>query len=220
MVLETKKYTNKEVLVTPFGVGCEALRPLPELRLKDKIIVSSIKAFKPNYGVEYLIRAFKILSDRHPDTPLELWACGEGFLRTDLEELPRSLGIYDKVNFLGYIRHQEVPKYLSAFTVSVSESESFGVVVVEAQACAIRVVVSNIGGLPKVVEDDVTGFVVPPRNPEATVEAVEKIVIGSELRRKLSTNARSFVLNNYNRSDNLQLIVDVYKQAVQLKGPC
>jgi len=92
--------------------------------------------------------------------PLELWIGGEGYLRTDLEELTRSLGICDKVKFLGYIPHQEVPKYLNAFTVSVSvsESESFGVAVVEAQACGIPVVVSNIGGLPEVVKEGETGL--------------------------------------------------------------
>lgn len=223
MALETKKYTDKEVFVTPFGVDCEAFRPLPELRPKDKIIVGTIKALK-KYGIEYLIRAFKILSDRYPVMPLELCFGGEGYLRTDLEELARSLGIYDKVKFLGYIPHQEVPKYLNAFTVSVSasvsESESFGVAAVEAQACGIHVVVSNIGGLLEVVKDGATGFFVPPRNPEATAEAFEKILIDSELRRKLSINARSFVLKKFSRSDNLQLIVDVYKQAVQLKEPC
>jgi len=222
MALETKKYTNKEVFVTPFGVDCEAFKPLPELKPKDKMIIGTIKALKPKYGIEYLIRAFKILSDRHPDMPLELWIGGEGYLRTDLEELVRSLGICDKVKFLGYIPHQEVPKYLNAFTVSVSvsvsESESFGVAVVEAQACGIPVVVSNIGGLPEVVKDGETGFIVPPRSPEATAEAIEKILIDSELKRKLSINARNFVLKKYNWNDNIQLIIDVYRKAVQLRG--
>jgi len=123
---------------------------------------------------------------------------------------------------LDHIPHQEVPKYLNAFTVSVSvsvsESESFGVAVVEAQACGIPVVVSNIGGLPEVVKDGETGFIVPPRNPEATAEAIEKILIDSELKRELSINARNFVLNKYNWNDNIQLIIDIYRKAVQIRG--
>jgi len=222
MALETKKYTNKEVFVTPFGVDCEVFKPLPQLKPKDKIIIGTIKALKPKYGIEYLIRAFKILSDRHPDMPFELWIGGDGYLRKDLEELTRSLGIYHKVKFLGYIPHQEVPKYLNAFavsvSVSVSESESFGVAVVEAEACGVPVVVSNVGGLPEVVKDGETGFIVPARNPEATAEAIEKILIDSELKRKLSINARNFVLKEYNWNDNVQLIIDIYRKAVQLRG--
>jgi len=220
MALETKKYTNKEVFVTPFGVDCEVFKPLPELKPKDKIIIGTIKALKPEYRIEYLIRAFKILTDRHPDMPFELWIGGDGYLRKDLEELTRSLEIYHKVKFLGYIPHQEVPKYLNAFTVSVSvsERESFGVAVVEAEACGVPVVVSNVGGLPEVVRDGETGFVVPPGNPEATAEAIEKILIDSELKRKLSINARNFVLKEYNWNDNIQLITDIYRKAVQLRG--
>jgi len=125
------------------------------------------------------------------------------------------------VKFLGYIPHQEVPKYLNAFTVSVSvsvsESESFGVAVVEAEACGVPVVVSNVGGLPEVVRDGETGFVVPPRSPEATAEVIEKILIDSELKRRLSVNARKFVLKKYNWNDNIQLITDIYRKAVQLR---
>lgn len=149
-----------------------------------------------------------------------MWIGGDGYLRKDLEELTRSLGIYHKVKFLGYIPHQEVPKYLNAFavSVSVSESESFGVAVVEAEACGVPVVVSNVGGLPEVVKDGETGFIVPARNPEATAEAIEKILIDSELKRKLSINARNFVLKEYNWNDNVQLIIDIYRKAVQLRG--
>jgi len=59
---------------------------------------------------------------------------------------------------------------------------------------------------------------VPPGNPEATAEAIEKILIDSELKRKLSINARNFVLKEYNWNDNIQLITDIYRKAVQLRG--
>jgi len=224
MALETHKYTNKEVFVTPFGVDCEVFRPMPELKPKDRIVIGTIKALKPKYGVEYLIRAFKILSDKHPDMPLELWIGGDGYLRQELDELSQALGIGHKVKFLGFIPHEDVPRYFNAFTVSVSvsvsESESFGVAVVEAEACGIPVVVSNVGGLPEVVKDGETGFIVPPMNAEATAEAIEKILLDDELRERLSVNARNFVLENYNWNDNLRLITSIYNQALRVADLC
>jgi len=217
MAEETKKYTDKEVFVTPFGVDCEKFKPMPELKPKDKIIIGTIKALKPKYGIEYLIRAFKILVDKYPSLPLELYIGGEGYLKEELEKLVRSLNIEDKVRFIGFIPHDEVPRYFNMFTVSVSvsESESFGVAVLEAEACGVPVVVSNIGGLPEVVKDGETGFIVPPKNPEATANAIEKILLDEELRRKLSVNARNFVLDKYNWKGNFKLITEIYKEAIE-----
>jgi len=217
MAEETKKYTDKEVFVTPFGVDCEKFKPMPELKPKDKIIIGTIKALKPKYGIEYLIRAFKILVDKYPYLPLELDIGGEGYLKEELEKLARSINIEDKVRFIGFIPHDEVPRYFNMFTVSVSvsESESFGVAVLEAEACGVPVVVSNIGGLPEVVKDGETGFIVPPKNSEATANAIEKILLDEELRRKLSVNARNFVLDKYNWKDNFKLITEIYKEAIK-----
>jgi len=216
MAEETKKYTYKEVFITPFGVDCEKFKPMPEFKPKDKIIIGTIKALKPKYGIEYLVRAFKILVDKYPSLPLELYIGGEGYLKEELEKLVRSLNIEDKVKFLGFISNDEVPKYFNMFTVSVSvsESESFGVAVVEAESCGVPVVVSNIGGLPEVVKDGETGFIVPPKNPEATAHAVEKILLDEELRKKFSINARNFVLNKYNWEENFKLIIKIYKDAI------
>jgi glycosyltransferase involved in cell wall biosynthesis len=219
MAKETKKYTDKEVFVTPFGVDCEKFKPMPELKPKDKIIIGTIKALKSKYGIEYLIRAFKILVDKYPNLPLKLHIGGEGYLKEELEKSAKSLNIGDRVKFLGFIPHDEVPKYFNMFTVSVSvsvsESESFGVAVVEAEACGVPVVVSNIGGLPEVVKDGETGFIVPPKNSEATANAIEKILLDEELRRKLSVNARNFVLDKYNWKDNFKLIAEIYKEAIE-----
>jgi len=216
MAEETKKYTDKEVFVTPFGVDCEKFKPMPELKPKDKIIIGTIKALKPKYGIEYLIRAFKILVDKYPYLPLELDIGGEGYLKEELEKLVRSLNIEDKVKFLGFISNDEVPKYFNMFTVSVSvsESESFGVAVLEAEACGVPVVVSNIGGLPEVVKDGDTGFIVPPKDPQATANAIEKILLDEELRKKFSINARNFVLNKYNWEENFKLIIKIYKDTI------
>lgn len=216
MSIETKKYTNKEIFVTPFGVDCEKFRPIPELKPKNKIIIGTIKSLKPKYGIDILIRAFSILLRKHPNLPLELWIGGDGYLKENLVNLTIELGIFDKVRFLGYIPHDEVPKYFNMFSVSVSvsDSESFGVAVLESQACGVPVVVSNVGGLPEVVRDGETGFVVPPRNPEVTAEAIERLLLDEKLKTKFSINARKFVLENYNWEDNFREIIKVYRRAI------
>jgi len=221
MALETSKYTDKEIFVTPFGVDCEKFKPMPELKPKDKIIIGTVKTLEPKYGIEYLIRAFKILSLNHPEIHLELHVAGKGSLEDRLKKLSKELAIEDKVKFLGFIDHSKIPDVLNTFSVyvavSIEESESFGVAVVEAEACGVPVVVSNIGGLPEVVKDGETGFIVPPKNPQATAEAIERILLDEKFRQRLSINARKFVLEKYDWEENFKVITEIYKKAISSK---
>ena len=102
--------------------------------------------------------------------------------------------------------------------MSASESESFGVAVIEAEACRIPVVVSDIGGLPEVVQDNVTGFIVPPKNPEATAEAIEKLILDENLRNKMGVAGREFVLKNYEWSKNAKIMENLYKTIIRAKS--
>ena len=221
MALETRKYTDKDILITPFGVDCDKFRPKNELKPKDKIIIGTVKALEPKYGIEYLIRAFEILSLKHREMHLELHIAGKGSLEERLKKLSKELAIEDKVQFLGFIDHSKIPNVLNTFSVyvavSIEESESFGVAVVEAEACGVPVVVSNIGGLPEVVKDGETGIIVPPKNPQATAEAIEKILFDSELYTRLSINARKFVLEKYDWEENVKVITHIYKKAISSK---
>jgi glycosyltransferase involved in cell wall biosynthesis len=221
MALETGKYTDKEIFVTPFGVDCDKFKLKNELKLKDKIIIGTVKALEPKYGIEYLIRAFKILSLNHPEMHLELHIAGKGSLEDRLKKLSKELAIEDKVKFLGFIDHGKIPDVLNTFSVyvavSIEESESFGVAVVEAEASGVPVVVSNIGGLPEVVKDGETGFMVPPKEPKATAEAIERILLDEKFRQKLSINARKFVLEKYDWEENFKVITEIYKKAISSK---
>ena len=222
MAKETKKYTNKNILITPFGVDCEKFKPASKLKPKDKIIIGTIKALEKKYGIKYLINAFAILVKKHSNLPLELHIGGKGSLERKLQQLCENLGIKNKVKFLGYIPHDKVPDIFNTFSVSVSvsasESESFGVAVIEAEACRIPVVVSDIGGLPEVVQDNVTGFIVPPKNPEATAEAIEKLILDENLRNKMGVAGREFVLKNYEWSKNAKIMENLYKTIIRAKS--
>jgi len=73
------------------------------------------------------------------------------------------LGVADRVEFVGWVPHRDVPTELAKLDIyaALSRMESFGVAFVEAGAAARRVVVSDAGGLPEVTVDGLTGFVVP-----------------------------------------------------------
>jgi len=214
MAKETSLYTKKEIEVIPFGVDITKFKPtnIGSLFDKNDIVVGTIKTLEEKYGVEYLIRAFKIVSDKYPDLPLKLLIVGGGSLEGKLKQLTKDLNIAEKTLFTGRVPFEEVPKYhnMIMIYVATSDSESFGVAVLEAMACEKPVIVSNVGGLPEVVEDGVTGFVVPPRNPVKTAEAIERLILDENLRKQMGRNGRERVKKFYNWDDNVRQMIKLF----------
>jgi len=219
MAKEIRLYTEKIIEVTPFGIDMIKFMPMKVESLFDKndIVIGTIKALEEVYGVEYLIRAFKIVSNDHKDLPLKLLIVGGGSLENKLKQLVKDLGIEDKVIFTGKISFEDVPKYHNMLSVyvSVSNTESFGVAIIEASSCGKPVVVSDAGGLPEIVEDGMTGFVVSSKNPEETAQAIEKFVLDEKLRNKMGQNGRERVKKLYNWDDNVKQMMNIYEEIVK-----
>lgn len=221
MAKETKLYTNKDIEVTPFGIDMQQFRPMEVESLFDEndIVIGTVKTLEDKYGIEYLIRTFKIVSDKYLNLPLKLLIVGGGSLESSLKKLVKELNIEDKTVFTGKVPFTDVPKYHNmlsvSVSVSVSNSESFGVAIIEASSCGKPVVVSNVGGLPEVVEDGISGFVVPPRDPRKTAEAIEKLVLDKSLRGQIGRNGRERVNKLYNWEDNVKQMINIYGELIK-----
>lgn len=217
MVEQCKNFTDKDIAVTPFGVDLEMFRK-SDIKIfpdTDKCFtVGNVKTLSQIYGIDVLIRAFKIFSDRNSDKDTRLVIVGDGPNRKEYESLAAELAIAHKVTFAGKVPNNELPAWYNSFSVSVSlsDSESFGVVAVEAMACGCPVVTSDADGFTEVVEDGVTGFIVPKRNPEAAADAMQKVLDNPELGKELGANGRKRVEKLYDWNDNVDLMVKIYKE--------
>jgi len=214
MVREARKYINREIFVTPFGINCEKFFPAEKRENCDNqpITVGTIKSLEPNYRIDILIRSIALILKRHPGLPLKLLIVGGGSQESELKSLAEQEGLGQHTIFTGYVPHEKVATYhrmLSVY-VAVSESESFGVAVLEASACGVPVVVSNVGGLPEVVRDGETGFIVPSGDVEATISAIEKLVMNPSLRNHMGASGRSWVLDRYKWKSSVDTMLDVY----------
>lgn len=218
MAEETRKYTTKDITITPFGVDCQKFRPISGLINHNKFVVGTLKTLEEKYGIEYLIEAFSIVKKNYQGKmKLRLLIAGEGTLKKKLISLVAMLGINDETEFCGYIPNSEVPQFLNKFSVyvAISNVESFGVAVVEASSCGIPVIVSDAGGLPEVVVNNVTGFIVPRRDPESTAKAIIKLIEDEELRKKMGDAGRNFVLKEYEWNENASRMEKLYEKVVK-----
>lgn len=215
MAKETLKYTNKPIEIIPFGVDISLFKKKNISNFDNKIVIGNVKTLSSKYGIDILIKSFKIVLDKNSQLDIVLKIIGEGEEKEHLIRLCESLNISDKVSFLGKIENKLLPDYYNSFSVSVSvsDSESFGVVAVESMACECPVVVSDADGFTEVVVDGETGFIVPKRDVAATATAIQKFIDDKNtLRDKMGKKGRKRVEKLYNWEDNVNQLIDVYAQ--------
>lgn len=213
MAVETNKYSNKDILVTPFGVDIEKFSPnkYKSKEEKNEFVIGTIKTLEDIYGIDILIRAFKIVKDRN-NINIRLKIAGRGSKERHLKNLTKELEIDKYVDFLGYINQNQVAEEFRNFDIAIFPSffESFGVAAVEAQACGTVVIVSDINGLMEATLPKQTSLIFEKGNYNDLADKIEFILKNDEMRNEMSLNARKYVKENYNIIDNFNNIDKVY----------
>lgn len=211
MAKETEKLgVTKPIKVTPFGIDTNVFAP--KSRSQEGLIIGTVKTLAPGYGIDFLIRAFALARLKGLSHHSRLMLVGDGPQRKDLEKLCRQLDIMDSVDFIGQVPHVEVPDYLNQLDVylALSLHESFGVAVLEASACEIPVIVTDVGGLPEVVVAEKTGYVVPAKDPEMAANYILKLAKSQKLRTTMGQAGRKFVMEHYSWKQSVAKMQAVY----------
>ena len=217
MARETTKFTNKEITVIPFGIDLNVFKnhKVGSLFKDDEIVIGTIKTLEEKYGINYLIEAFDMVRKRNPGIPMKLLIVGRGSIMDDLKDLCKQKGIENWVVFTGLIPQESVPDYHNMMDVyvslSIDDSESFGVAAIEASACSNPIVVTDVSGFSETTKNGITGIIVPRKNASAAADAIEKIILNKEFAKTLGENGRKNVEENYNWETNLKQMGQVYK---------
>jgi glycosyltransferase involved in cell wall biosynthesis len=166
----------------------------------------------PRKGIRFLIEAGAQLKPQFPD--LKIVLAGDGFERPELAQLAAELGIASDVTFLGWVPNVELPPYYRAAAVSVIPSleEGFGIPAAEAMGCEVPVVASDAGGLPEVVEDGVTGLVVPRGDSKALAGAIGSLLADPQRRRRMGQAGRERALRLFDWDRTAEQLEELYRE--------
>jgi teichuronic acid biosynthesis glycosyltransferase TuaC len=196
--------------VIPMGVDFALFSSGNGLRVRklhsagDKFVILFVGRLVSQKGIQDLISAFSLLPAEILSNCL-LWVVGEGMLAKQLEEQVSTANLTDQIQFLGAVSHKNLADYYAAADLFVGPSrveqtgdtESQGVVYLEAFASGTPVIASNVGGIPDIVEHNVNGVLVEPANPADLSSAIVTIYSDSMLRSRLSAQARSVASSKY-----------------------
>ncbi len=187
------------VEVVPNGVDLERIRNQESgiRNDKEKNIITTSRLEKKN-GIDILIKAYKLLVI-HYSLPITLKILGTGRLEGELKKLSKDLQIADRIEFLGHIHPCEIYSYLQKADIFVrpSRSEGLGSSFLEAMACGIPVIGTQVGGIPDFLKDGETGLFCKVDDPKDLAEKIELLLADENLYKKISYNGRQLAIEKY-----------------------
>ena len=178
--------------------------------------MAMIASLTPKKDHGTFLEAVRLITKDAPDARFRI--IGDGALRDELADRVRSMGLSDVVELVG--ARNDVGALLSEIDVSVLTSlkEGCSNVVLESMAAACPLVVTDVGGNRELVEDGVTGYLVPPRDPAGIARRVLELLADPGLRRTMGETGRDRVLSRFTAGrmvdDTVAFYLSVLKQRV------
>ena len=216
MMEEANNYTNKKIDITPFGIDLSIFNNR-NIRKDDELVIGIVKSLEKIYGIDYLINAFSILLRKYPQYNIKLKILGEGTQKRALEKLAEDLSISKRVEFLESRDLIGVSDFYNEIHIGVfpSLSESFGVTILEAQACGVPVVVSDIKAFYESTIPGETSLICKVKDVDSIVEALENILLNKDLYISMSKKAEQFVKENFDINKIFKRIELIYEEIVK-----
>lgn len=214
------KYEDK-VVVIPNGINlcnfqtphskeeCRRILGLP----LNKNLILFLGYLSKHKGPDELLKAMPFILEKNKEA--ELIFAGTGAMLDGLKSLSEWLGVSKSVRFMGFVDDAIKPllfRSADAFVLpSVSSTESFGIVNLEAMACGTPIVASNIGGVPDVIEDGEDGLLVAPRNTAKLADAIIRLLEDRSLRNRIERSALTKV-KEYSWKHVANMTEEVYRE--------
>jgi L-malate glycosyltransferase len=204
--LRHERVRAREISVIPNGIDVDAYTPRTRTGELRRIV--TVANLRPEKAHEVLIDAFAALSTTHPQ--LELLVVGNGSRAGDLRARAAERGVASRVRFVGH--REDVPAILSESDVFVlpSRSEAFPNSVMEAMAAGLPVIATAVGGVPELVQHEVSGILIPPDDRAALARSLRALIADPARAASLGRAARDTITSRFSFTRMVSSFEDLY----------
>ena len=217
----------KEQMIEEYGLPSEKVHAIPigehevapfkiyereDLKEDGNLILFFGRIYKYK-GLEYLIKAEPMITKEVPDAKIIIAGKGENFKKYEEMMVNRDNFIVHNYR-IPYKEGAELFQRCSVVTLPYIDASQSGVIPT-AYGFKKPVVVTNVGAIPEIVDDGVTGFIVPPKNPEALAEAIVKLLKNEKLRREMGENAYKKLKTDLSWDTIAEKTIEVYRRAIE-----
>lgn len=205
--------------VIPIGVDTGKFSPRPRneapadtFQSGESPVVISTRSLKSIYDVETLVRAIPLVLREVPEAKFVIAGAGEQ--ESQLKELARNLGVSSVARFTGWVPRAELPEYLSSADIYVSTSLSDGtsVSLLEAMACELSPVVTDIPANRPWVNDGENGFLFPAKGHKTLASKIIYLLNNEELRESFGRTSREIVQKKAEQQTEMEKIDSIYTE--------
>jgi 1,2-diacylglycerol 3-alpha-glucosyltransferase len=246
MIKDAKKYANgADYVVAPTPSVIEIIKKWGVTNPKIKAIASGVEEelfanadadmIKNKFGIKndelILVLNCRLTSEKNTEflfrsvipvlkenKKVKLLSVGGGYLLEPLRKMAEEAGVGEQVIFVGQVKKEEVKDYFAAGDIFVyaSKSETQGMIITEAMYMGLPVVAVNATGICDLVEDKITGFLVPEKEGEF-FEAVSGLINNESLRKKMGENGARIAREKYTDKICAQKLLEIYREAIESK---
>jgi glycosyltransferase involved in cell wall biosynthesis len=213
---------SDKIIVNYLGVDTRKFQPESNGKSANrKINIVAVGDLIEKKGHGYLVQACAKLKQEGIEFQCDI--IGEGVLREPLQEEIDRLNLSDNVRLLGALKHQEVIKHLAQaqlFTLSCVDVRGKGgdldgipVALMEAMAMGLPTISTNISGITELIEDGVSGLIVPERDENALAEALRQLISNQSLRQQFEHSARRRIEEEFDLSKNTSRLAKMFETA-------
>jgi glycosyltransferase involved in cell wall biosynthesis len=208
--------------IIPFGVDTNIFRPYNVLKDKKMFQILSVGYLIERKGFEYLINSINEILKIHDNVKLKI--VGTGPLENQIKKQIKELKLEGTVEILGNVSEEELLDLYNSSEIFVLPSivdsqgntEGLGVVLLEAMACKVPVIASNIGGIPDIVHDKVNGTLVPEKDVLELTRAIDEMIKHEEFRKSMALNGYEMVKGHFSWEQIAKDYIDIYKETSRL----
>ena len=208
----------KNIKLVYFGTDVQKFNPAQKSeKIREKMsstdspTVISLRNLEPLYDVGTLIKAIPIIRKEVPEAKFVI--AGKGSQEAELKQLAKALDASDSVRFVGRIPNDKLPKYLASADIYVSTSLSdagLAASTAEAMACGLPVVITDFGDNRKWVEDGVSGFIVPLKDPKSLAEKIIYLLKNEDISMRFGMRNRKIIEERNNYYKEMEKMGNIY----------
>ncbi len=210
-------FPENKTITHYIGIDINSIQPKMIKKSKYKIILH-VARLTEKKGTKYLIDAFATVYKYFKNVKLVIIGTGE--LEDALRKQVIKLGLNDKILFLGAQPHENVIEWmqksdifcLPSITANSGDTEGLGMVFLEAGLCKLPVVATDSGGIPEVVLDSKTGYLVPERDSDKLAEKLLLLLKDENIRKKMGENAKATIKERFDINKQTEKLEEIYKE--------
>jgi glycosyltransferase involved in cell wall biosynthesis len=188
------------------------------LNLENSPVLISTRSLADIYNIDIIIKSIPLVLRKIPDAKfIFTWYFYNNDTYSKIKQLVDNLNIKDAIRFLGKIENYEMPKYFNIADVfiSISSKDSAPMSLFEAMACGVPPVTADHPAVNELVKDGWNGYIVPQRDPEATAQAIIKLLEDEKIRKLFAERNLKWVRENADLDKNMGKIEKLYYSLVK-----